>query len=53
MKPNNDHILVPDEDPFGAQGGVVVFFGGSANKLTPRAMGTFNPAGQSNSVLRP
>jgi prepilin-type N-terminal cleavage/methylation domain-containing protein len=49
---NNGHILTDDE-PFRTEGSVVVFFGGSAAKLTADAMDLFNPAGESNSVLRP
>lgn len=52
LKGATAHELM-DEEPFRTEGAVVVFFGGSASKLTEDAMDLFNPAGQSNVVLRP
>ena len=52
LKGTTSHELM-DEEPFRTEGCVVVFFGGSASKLTQDAMDLFNPAAQSNVVLRP
>ena len=53
LDPANGHQLDGAIEPFRGEGSVVVYFGGSASKLTSDAMLLFNPTGQSNEVLRP